>query len=275
MEVFRDLEYGKDSEAQKLDLYLPTYKDGPFPLVVFIHGGGWQIGDKNDGQENMWKGLVNNGYALASINYRLAPEGKHPDGLLDCKLALKYLKDNATKYDLDLDNVAVTGNSAGGHYALMLATTVNNPKFNIDNRPDLPIKCAAVLFAPTDFYEGKKEIFNSLVNRIKYGLGIVFTESYFGSSLEDIKDDILIEASPAEYIDKNIPYILLQQGTGDFIVPYSQAETFVNKAKEAGVEDRVILETFKGAGHMDAAFETLKNKVHIRKFLDKHLKNKG
>lgn len=120
---FKDVAYDTGSEAQKLDLYLPETGEGHFPLVVFIHGGAWFGGDKADGQEAAWVTLRSQGYAVASINYRLGKEAPHPAGILDCKTAIRYLKANAEQYHLDEERVALAGDSAGGHYALMTALT--------------------------------------------------------------------------------------------------------------------------------------------------------
>lgn len=273
MRVFRDLKYDDQSKLQNLDIYLPSEGDGPFPLIVFIHGGAWQFGDKNDGQENLWKGLVNQGYALASINYRLSDENSHyPDGIFDCKKALLYLDKHAKEYCLNMNEVAVVGNSAGGYYALMLATTVDNPKFALENNKDVDIKSCIALYAPTDFLKGKEIFKESLMNRIKYGVSLACTEKYFGKSINQLTDKELMEASPTHYINSNLPYILIQQGDNDYICPPEQADFFLEAANDKGVENRVTLEVFNGASHVDPMFETMGNKLRLKEFLDQHLK---
>ena len=126
---YRDVVYDTLSDSQTLDLYLPETGTGPFPLIVFIHGGGWYGGDKADGQEDAFVALREQGYAVASINYRLSGEAAHPAGLIDCKTAIRYLKANAEQYWLDPDHFAVSGDSSGGHYALMVALTAGNSDF--------------------------------------------------------------------------------------------------------------------------------------------------
>lgn len=94
MKKIYDVAYGNRSASQKLDLYLPDSENGAFPLVVFIHGGGFYSGDKQDGQEQPWITLTKYGYAVASLNYRLSTEAKHPAGILDCKLGKKLTDGN-------------------------------------------------------------------------------------------------------------------------------------------------------------------------------------
>ncbi len=118
---YHDVVYDTLSRAQKLDLYLPENGKGPFPLIFFIHGGGWFTGDKADGQESAWVTLREKGYAVASVNYRLSSEAPHPAGIIDCKTALRYLKAHAEEYGIDAGKIAVSGDSSGGHYALMLS----------------------------------------------------------------------------------------------------------------------------------------------------------
>lgn len=273
MRKILDIPYSNDSKTQKLDLYLPNVSEGPYPLILFIHGGGWQMGDKNDGQQNSWINLVNFGYALASMNYRMFPESVHPDGILDAKKALQFLEENKEKYNLDMSRVGVIGSSAGGHSALMLATTQNNPNFST-GKPDVPISCVIAWYAPTDFYNGKREVMSSIMNQIKHGLTINCTEKYFGKSFNSISDEELINASPVTYINEQMPPIIIQQGTKDFLNPPNQALLFLEAAKGKGLGHKVQIDMIEGAGHVDPVFDERENKIHLRRFLNKYLKNR-
>lgn len=126
---YRDISYDTQSSAQTFDLFLPEDGEGPFPLLVFVHGGGWYSGDKSDGQETGFLKLLDYGYAVASLNYRLSGEAPHPAGLIDCNTALRYLQANAQEFWIDSARIAVAGDSSGGHYALMLVLTQGNPDF--------------------------------------------------------------------------------------------------------------------------------------------------
>ncbi len=114
------MEYGTHGVGNRLDLYLPPKADAPTPLVIWIHGGGWEAGNK---ENPPGLGLLKKGYALASLNYRLSQEAKFPAQIEDCKAAIRFLRANAKKYNLDPDHFGVWGASAGGHLVALLGTT--------------------------------------------------------------------------------------------------------------------------------------------------------
>ena len=121
---FIDLAYADQSEAQKLDLYLPTTGDGPFPVVMMVHGGGFMFGDKADGAGLTGVDqLLEAGYAVASINYRLSGEATWPAQIYDAKAAVRFLRANAAQYNLDPERFGAWGASAGGNLVAMLGTT--------------------------------------------------------------------------------------------------------------------------------------------------------
>jgi acetyl esterase/lipase len=121
---------------QQIDLYLPTNGNGG-ALVVYIDGGGWEHGDKTGDSVNpnnlqwLWKG-----YAMASINYRLAPSALWPAQIQDCKAAIRWLKAHAHEYGYDPNRIAVVGESAGGHLAAMLGTTTGLKIFDVGENLD-------------------------------------------------------------------------------------------------------------------------------------------
>ena len=116
-----DLQYVEDAhERHRLDLYVPEKADRPLPLLVWIHGGGWFMGNK-DGCPLMY--LAAKGYVVASINYRLSQHAVFPAQIEDCKAAIRWLRANAAKYHIDPSDVGVAGGSAGGHLVALLGTT--------------------------------------------------------------------------------------------------------------------------------------------------------
>ena len=122
---YTDILYAGDSPSQYLDLYVPRMENGKKPpLFVLIHGGGFIAGDARTRQAQfMYRFFRDQGYACASINYRLAQEAAFPAGLSDCKAAIRYLKAHADAYGFDAEKVAVWGESAGGYLAVMCAVT--------------------------------------------------------------------------------------------------------------------------------------------------------
>jgi len=120
--VHCDLAYGTH-ERQKLDVFLPP-GNGPWPLMVFIHGGYWRRGSKNEWAA-LAEGWVERGVAVATIGYRLLPEVRLPDVIADVCDALRLLGDRAERLQLDVSRVAISGTSAGAHLAAMVAASGN------------------------------------------------------------------------------------------------------------------------------------------------------
>jgi len=104
---------------QKLDLYFPK-SGGPWPVLFYVHGGSWMEGDKVEGEG--WRGMNDSGYLVASVNYRMAAEGKFPVMIEDLKCAVRYLKAHSAEYNLDPNRIGVVGASAGGHLVALLGT---------------------------------------------------------------------------------------------------------------------------------------------------------
>ena len=119
--VFSDLEYARVGEKSLLlDLYLPPEGESPWPVIVWIHGGAWRTGNRADPPALF---LVERGYAVASISYRLSREAIFPAQIHDCKAAIRWLRARAGEYDLDPARIGVWGASAGGHLAALLGTS--------------------------------------------------------------------------------------------------------------------------------------------------------
>jgi acetyl esterase/lipase len=255
-----DLEYVKDGhERQKLDLYLPEKAEGPLPLIVWIHGGGWQGGSKN-GCPVLF--LTTKGYAVASINYRLSQHAQFPAQIEDCKTAIRWLRANAKKYNLDSDHVGVAGGSAGGHLVALLGTTGGVKELEgKGGHSDQSSRVQAVvdLFGPADLTKmgGKPD---SAVAKL------------LGGPVQENKEKAA-KASPVTYVSKESAPFLILHGDKDPTVPYSQSEMLEEALKKAGVE--VTLVNVKGAGHGGKEFQTEENRKRIADFFEKHLKKGG
>ncbi len=140
---------------RSLDVYLPDEGDGPFPVILHLHGGGFASGDKRDIHLLAYLDGLKRGYAVASINYRLSGEAIFPAGLQDIKAAIRWLRAHAGRYHLDPNRFAACGGSAGGNYAAMVALTASVKDFddpdlgNLDQPCD--VQAAVDWFGPTDF----------------------------------------------------------------------------------------------------------------------------
>lgn len=273
---YADIAYAKCSKAETLDIYLPDNGSGPFPVIVFIHGGAWCMGDKRDWQSRPFLALTQNGYAVVSINYRLVHEARFPASLQDCKAAIRFLKANAQEYCLDSKRMGLAGDSAGGNLVLMLGTTERHPALTDLTlgypEQDTRVRCIVSWYAPTDIGKMYAQLRESGLNQIsEYDSG-TYEAQYLGGSIRSIPDEKLQLASPIYHIHKEMPPILLQHGYRDNLVPYQQAETFYEKAVSIVGKEHITLELFDNAGHADSIFETARNMTRIRAFFDKYLK---
>ncbi len=232
--VVKDIAYVDHpvSQRQALDLYLPAAASDrsgkKVPLVVWIHGGAWRMGDKKGGP---YAPLVREGFAAASINYRLTDEACYPAQYDDCVQAVRWLFQHADEYNIDSSRVGVWGASAGGHLSALLGLRAGYTK---DAR-DIPIKAICDWFGPADLTWGLKEKAGKENGPIAQLLG--------GAD----KKELAVEASPIHYVRKNCPPILVMHGDQDNVVPLFQSEQLCKKLKEAGAP--VQLEIIKGAGH--------------------------
>lgn len=155
--VQRDIPYAHtDNPRQRLDLYLPTAPAGDerLPIVVWIHGGAWRAGDKAGGLRNLAALVASGHYAGAPVGYRLTDEGPWPMQIHDCKAAIRWIRANAGKYNIDPDRIAVWGSSAGGHLVAMLGTSgdVQRLEGKLGSYTDVSSRVQAVVdyYGPSD-----------------------------------------------------------------------------------------------------------------------------
>lgn len=232
----------------------------PQPLIICIHGGGWGAGTKHDMLE-MSLGLAKVGYCVASVDYRLAPKNRFPAAVSDVKSALKYLKDHAQELKIDAKRIAVIGSSAGGHLALMLATTtqdIDSIKASSSSNPT-PIRAAVSIAGPTD-----------LSAPLPHQSELV-VESFIGKKRAEAPE-LCREASPIVFVNRNSSPILFIHGDRDEIVPYKQSVDMLAACKKAGVVSELV--TLHNRGHADGG-DPKENEAAIRtmvNFLAQNLK---
>ncbi len=261
VKALRDLAYVKDGhERQKLDLYLPEKADGPLPVVVWIHGGGWRGGSK---ERCPALPLSAQGYAVASINYRLSQHAVFPAQIEDCKTAIRWLRANAKQYNLDPGHIGVWGGSAGGHLVALLGTTAHVKELEGKDNLDQSSRVQAVIdwYGPTDF-----AAFGDKVDDPKSPVSLLL-----GGPRKDNKEKAVL-ASPVTHVSKESAPFLIMHGDKDPLVPLSQSELLNEALKKVGVE--VTLIRLEGAGHGGPEFLNTENKKRIEDFLAKHLKKK-
>jgi len=261
--VHRDLAYvAGGHERQKLDLYLPR-EGAKLPLIINIHGGAFRMGSKEQGVPTEY---LAQGYAVASINYRLSQHAKFPAQIEDCKAAVRWLRAHANEYRLDPNHFAVWGPSAGGHLAAMLGTTGDTQEFDVGANLDHSSRVQAVVdyFGPTDFLQMDA---HRLPNGMRHDPPDSPESELIGGPIQEQKDKVA-KANPITYVTPGDPPFLICHGDQDPLVPHHQSELLAVALKQAGVP--VTFYTVKGAGH--GGFKDPKVPALTREFLAKHLK---
>lgn len=258
----KDLSYVTDGhERQKLDLHLPPNPKGP--LLVHIHGGAWWGGSK----DHVDLRLLDHGYSVASLAYRFSQDAPFPAQIEDCKAAIRWLRANAEKYGYDPDRIAVTGESAGGHLAALVATTGDIRKFDVGENLDQSsaVRCGVNFYGPTDFPGWVPVSDEPMIQRDGPGSCV---EKLFRGSIDE-KEALAKDASPVTWVSKEDAPLYILHGTKDHLVSDTQSRLLAEKYKAAGVD--VELDIIEGAGHGGAMFHLPKRTESIRLFLEKHL----
>ena len=272
-----DVPYGDHSPAQKLDIYLPTAGQAPYPVIARIHGGAFLSGDKADGSHlPMLEGLKR-GYAVVSINYRLSPEALFPALIHDVKAALRWIRANAAQYGFDPQRIASWGDSAGGYLSLFAGVSAGVRELedlSLGN-PDQPSNVQAVVawYPVTDFLKMDEQV-NAY--GLKPGNGLHADahspESLLLGARIGAVPDLVKMANPETYITPAAPPFLLQHGTKDDLVPTLQSIHFAEMLEMAIGRDKVLLDLLEGARHADPVFNTPANVKRVLDFLDRSLR---
>jgi acetyl esterase/lipase len=261
-----DVEYGRvGNKRLALDLHLPEGA-GPFPVIVYIHGGGWATGDKEGGPAIRQAGR---GYAVASINYRLSWEAKFPAQTEDCKAAVRWLRANAQTYSLDPDRIAAWGSSAGGHLAALLGTTGGVAELEGSaGNPQYSSRVQAVIdwFGPTDLLKIQEQSLSC--DLIDHNSLFSPESQLIGCALPACPDKAR-RASPISYVSADDPPFLIMHGTNDCLVPPLQSQDLYQALVSSGASAR--LKMIEGAGHGGSAFVLAENQNLVDEFLDRHL----
>jgi acetyl esterase/lipase len=273
-----DISYANSSTAQKLDIYWPEKGDGPFPVIVSIHGGAFMGGDKRDVQiTSMLKGLKR-GYCVVGVNYRMSGEAKFPALVHDIKAVIRWIRANAELYLFDPNRIVTWGGSAGGYQSLMVGVSAGISELedlSLGNA-DQPSHVQAVVdwFGPTDFLKMDEQLAESGMappEEFSHSGSNSPESLILGRKITEIPD-VVRSANPETYIHPKVPPFFIQHGTKDNIVPHQQSVNFTAMVREIAGDERVELELIKGAGHGDPKFDTAKNVKKVLDFLDQHLK---
>ncbi len=260
--VERDLEYAQVGDRSlKLDLYRPETGEGPWPLVVWIHGGAWRAGSKDRTPAAF---LAGQGFAVASVGYRLSQEATFPAQIEDCKAAIRWLRANSEKYGLDSAHVGAWGSSAGGHLVALLGTAGDVTEWDKGTQPDQSSRVQAVcdFFGPTDFTVMGG--FHARPDSPEAQL--------LGGPVQENKDKAA-RANPITYVSPDDPPFLIVHGEDDETVPIGQSELLYEALKKAGVEATFLRVAKAGHGFRPGS-EPSPREINERvlTFFQRHLK---
>ena len=263
--IHGNIPYNNDTlKKHLLDIYLPVNAKGSVPVVIFIHGGGWLGNDKYADMgymPNTIAAMLESGMAVASIDYRFATQAVFPAILQDCNKAVSFLYDNADKYSLDKNKIALMGFSAGGHLASLMGTSQNNKVkdlyFPNTYRP-FQYKAVVDFYGPTDLVllpgnEDEKS-----------------PEALLIGATPLLRPDLAKAASPITYIDKNDPPFIIFHGEKDDIVSNKQSKLLSAWLKYHGVQHELTI--VKDAPHYGTMYDVEEIKSKVIAFLKQELK---
>ena len=273
--TYQDLAYASGSPTQKLDLYIPTKESGPFPVVVMIHGGGFMFGDKADGAGLAGVDqLLEAGYAVVSINYRLSGEATYPAQINDAKAAVRFLRANASKYNLNPEKIGAWGASAGGNLASLLGTTCGVKELEgaeLGNADQSSCVQAVVdWFGPIDFLKMDEQFAGSGCPQTHNDANSPESK-LVGAAIQTVPD-LVKTTNPMNYIEVSDPPFFIQNGTADCNIPPVQNKNLADALSAAIGADKVTYVSLEGAGHGGSQFGTVENLSKVIRFLDQYLK---
>lgn len=271
-----DVPYAHTSPAQTLDLYLPETGDGPFPLIVLTHGGGWYSGSKRGVTMECLFRCLDQGFALASVEYRFATDEPVPAQVHDCKAAIRFLRAHAAEYQIDPKRFAVWGNSSGGYLANMIGATGAHPGLVDD--PELAgdaagescaVQAVVSWYTASDLYQ--MDLCDALTSEENLSCPEPGSEADAKASGLPTMQAIALgfeprtnyeaamAASPITYVDSSFPPAIFQHGTADVYVPFTQSVAIWKRVVDECGADHATLELFEGSPHGAPAIKLPEN----------------
>jgi acetyl esterase/lipase len=243
VERVRNLRYAPGAGRRHLlDVYRPSPGVVGAPVLLQIHGGAWMVGTKNTQGRPLMDALTERGWVCVAINYRLSPRAKFPDHLVDCKLALAWIRENIGVHGGDPNRVVVTGGSAGGHLASLVALTANDPRYQPDfETVDTSVVGCVSMYGVYDL-EGVFRYGTPLSRRIAGRMGAAVMGVTPAEDVEKYR-----AASPIDLVRPGVPPFLLVHGSIDNLVPVEQARAISARLAKVGAE--VTYVELPGAPH--------------------------
>jgi acetyl esterase/lipase len=246
VERIKNLEYGPFGKRNLLDVYRPRHpaagRTGLAPVLFQIHGGAWVIGDKSQQGLPLMLHQAAEGWVCVAINYRLSPKATWPEHLIDCKRALAWVREHIEEYGGDPDLICVTGGSAGGHLAAMVALTANEPRYQPEfESADTSVAACVPFYGVYDFidlFEGRGAGDRAMKLLGQWVMKTTIEEDR--AAYEDV--------SPISHARADAPPFFVIHGSSDNLAPVTQARRFVERLRSVS-DEPVLYAEVPGASH--------------------------
>lgn len=250
-----------------MDLRVPD-GPGPHPVILYLHSGAWIMGDRFGGPAVR---QASRGYAVASIEYRLAPQNIWPAPIEDAKAAVRWLRANSVRFKLDPNRIGVFGTSSGGHLAAVLGTSsgvdalegiaLGNPQFSSR------VQVVVDLYGPTDLLKIEEQKLPCIP--LDGNAPFMPPSLLMGCAIQTCKD-WTATASPMTYVTPDDPKFLIMHGMLDCLVPYQQSVTFHQALQAKGIDSKLVL--IPTGDHGGSVFDQTKYQTIVDEFLDTNLR---
>jgi acetyl esterase/lipase len=256
VERVKDIQYAPEGgHRHQLDVWRPKGHVDRAPVLFQIHGGGWMIGDKAQQALPLMLHLAAQGWVCVSANYRLSPRVALPGHLIDCKLALRWVRENIADYGGDPDFVVVTGGSAGGHLAALLALTPNDPEFQPGfESADTSVTACVPIYGVYDLAESFDP--HDRAGPRGERIGHWMARRIVGATVEE-DPERFARMSPIHHVGPHAPPFFVIHGAADNLVPVHQARRFVAALREVSREP-VLYAELPGASHAFEVFHSVR-----------------
>ncbi|HEX2176644.1 MAG TPA: alpha/beta hydrolase [Nocardioidaceae bacterium] len=257
VERTHDISYGPAGPRNLLDVYRHCDHPRGAPVLLQIHGGAWPLGDKDTQGIPLMQHMAARGFVCVAMNYRLSPRSKFPDHLVDVKRALAWVREHADEIGADPSFVAVTGGSAGGHLAAMMALTQNDPEYQPGfEDADTSVQAAVPIYGVYDFaaHSGTR----AAVQRRDRFLNRYVMQADASTAAEEYA-----KATPLLRIEPDAPPFLVVHGTHDTLVPVVEAREFIQRLREISKQPVAYAE-LPGTQHAFDVFPSIRSSHMVR-----------
>ncbi len=249
----RDLQYVDDGlRRHRLDVWRRDGVGPAAPVLLQVHGGGWMVGSKEQQARPLMHHLAERGWVCVAINYRLSPKATWPDHLVDCKLALKWVREHIAEYGGDPEYVVVTGGSAGGHLAAMVGLTANRPEFQPGFEDvDTQVRAMVPFYGVFDFLDrhGFRGASGASFRRL--------AQRHILKAHPEEQREVFEQASPLDQVHRLAPPALIVHGDLDVLAPVQEARLFAARLREVS-DAPVVYAELAGAQHAFEMFHSIR-----------------